>query len=355
MKKVLILTKTNWSEAPRIRHQLTRLLKRKGYQIVFVEKNAYKNFLIKSRKEEGIEFFGHAELIHHQLRYFKFIQRLNNFVVQFYLKKIIKRVQFDFIMNFSYEYSFLKKLAPGKKVITMIEDDFESQAKFGMTRQIKNQVAETCRMSDSVLTVSYPLMEKLKTYNSNVKMLFPWSERQYTEPPKTQDRATVLYFGYVHRLEWNVIEKLIKETDHKFRFVGPTAKSSDEKMIEHLKHTYSNFEYIPFSSIGDLKLDDVFCSILPYDPEIKSVQACTISNRAFNLLSLGLPLAYADLQYLIEAPESIITKNRSVEDYKKTLNFFRENFYAVQKDIETFLNSHYENDRWKILEEAINE
>ncbi|HSA83253.1 MAG TPA: hypothetical protein VLF20_00020 [Patescibacteria group bacterium] len=355
MEKVLILTKTNWNEAPRIRHQITRLLKRRGYQIVFVEKNSYKNFLIKNRIEEGIEFFAHAELIHHQLRYFKVIQWANNFVVQLYLRKILKRIEFDFIMNFSYDYSFLRKLAPGKKIITVIEDDFETQAKFGMTRQIRNQVAATCKMSDSVLTVSYPLMTKLKTYNANVKMLFPWSERVYTPPSRTVERNTVLYFGYVHRLEWNVIERLIKETSYNFRFVGPTAKSNDERMIEHLKRMYSNFEYIPYSSIADLKLEDVFCSILPYDPEIKSVQACTISNRAFNLLSLGLPLAYADLKYLIEAPETVITKSRSVEEYKMTLNFFKENFYDVQKDIETFLSSHYENDRWKILEEAINE
>jgi hypothetical protein len=186
-------------------------------------------------------------------------------------------------------------------------------------------------------------------------MLFPWSQRNYSSPKRVQERNTVLYFGFVHRLEWNIIEQLITTSEYNYRFVGPTAKSHDVKMVNHLKNTCSNFEYIPFSTVNDLKLDDVFCSILPYDPEIQSVQACTVSNRAFNLLSLGFPLAYADLHHLIEAPDTVIRKNRTVDEYKKSLEFFQKNFYEIQPDIENFLNSHYENDRWRILEEVINE
>jgi hypothetical protein len=354
MNRVLIVTRTNWNEPPRIRHQITRLLKAKGYQITYIEKNSYRNLFVKHRREEGIVFFAHAELIHHQLRYFPLIQAANNFVVKFYLRRILKELKFDFIMNFCYEYHFLKDLAPGKKIITMIEDDFESQAKFGMTRAIRNQIRKTCVNSDYVLTVSYPLMEKLKRHTANVRMLFPWSQKKYTRPQRSDNRNTVLYFGYIHRMEWNVVEQLISETSYKFRFVGPPAKRLDIKMIRFLKQTYLNFEYVPFSTLSDLKLDDVFCSILPYDPEIKSVQACTISNRAFNLLSCGLPLAYADLQALLEAPDTVIRKNRTVKEYKECLKFFNENFENVQGDIEAFLNHHYEGDRWKVLETTIN-
>lgn len=355
MKKLLILTKTNWNEPPRIRHQITRLFKDKGYHITYVEKNAYRNFFIRHRTEEGIDFFSHAELIHHQLRYHPIIQWANNLVVKFYLIKIMRQVKFDLIFNFCYDYSFLKQLSPGKKVITMIEDDFESQAKFGMTDQIRNQVKATCANSDVVLTVSYPLFDKLKTYNTNVKMLFPWSQSKYKSPSKSGERNTVLYFGFVHRLDWFIVEKLISSTKYQYRFIGPTARKNDVRMIDHLISTYTNFEYIQYSTVKELKLDDVFCSILPYDPKIKSVQACTISNRAFNLLSLGLPLAYADLHYLITAPDTVIRKNQSLEDYLATLKFFKANFYDLQGDIQSFLSRHYENDRWIVLEEAINE
>ncbi|HTH58188.1 MAG TPA: hypothetical protein VL728_19205 [Cyclobacteriaceae bacterium] len=353
MKKLLILTKTNWNEAPRIRHQITRLLKSKGFAITFIERNSYKNIFICQRREEGIQFYSHAELIHHQLRYFYPIQWANNLVVKFYLRKILKRVEFDLVFNFCYDYSFLRTLAPSKKIITMVEDDFESQAKFGMTKAIRDQVRRTCKNSDVVLTVSYPLFRKLREYNPNVRMFFPWSQKKYATPTPNGNRNVVLYFGYVHRMEWPTVERLVKETEYTYRFIGPTAKMKDDHMIAHLK-SFSNFEYIPYSSINQLKIDDVFCSILPYDPTIKSVQSCTVSNRAFNLLSLGLPLAYADLHELIEAPSTVITKNKTVDDYKKTLEQFHKNFYAAQSDIESFLNNHYEDDRWRILNEIIN-
>lgn len=355
MKKVLIITRTNWNEAPRIRHQITRMFKARGYQIAYIEKNSYRNVFIKHRYEEGIDFYAHAELIHHQLRYFPIIQKLNNAVVRFYLKRIVKKIEYDFVMNFCYEYSFLKKLMPNKKIVTMIEDDFESQAKFAMTAAIRNQVMKTCKNSDAVLTVSYPLLDKLRAYNDNVKMLFPWSQSQYAQPQVTAERNTVLYFGFVHRMEWRSVENLIRDTQYTYRFVGPPGKSHDVQMLNHLKSTYPNFEYIPYSSVNDLRTDDVFCSILPYDPTIKSVQACTISNRAFNLLSLGLPLVYADLHYLIKAPLTVIRKNKSLEEYKISLDYFKQNFYQVQDDIREFLSSNYENDRWNVLKATIDE
>lgn len=356
MKHVLILTKTNWNEPPRIRHQVARLFKKNGCQVTFIEKNTYKSFFIKRRKEDGITFFSHCELIHHQLRYLPIIQKLNNLVVQFYLKKICNQIEFDFIVNFNYDYSFLRRIAPDKKIITLINDDFEAQAKFGMQTQIRNQVKKTCKSSDFVLTVSYPLLKKLKSYTEDVQLFLPWSQKKYTSPKVfKQSRNTILYFGYVGRLDWATIESLVSSTKYTYRFIGPTTKDVDTNMIKKLVENFDNFKYVPFSKIEDLKLDDVFCSILPYDSNLESVQACTVSNRAFNLLSLGLPLAYADLKYLIEAPDTIIRKNKNVEDYTKTLELFHTNFYRIQDDIEAFLENHYENNRWKALEKIIND
>jgi len=293
MKSVLILTKTNWNEPPRIRHQVTRLLKKQGYQITFVERNSYKSIFIKKRVEENISFYSHSELIHHQLRKYPFIQKANNATVKFYLRKILKKIEFDFIINFCYDYSFLRELASNKKVITIINDDFEAQAKLGMEKQIRNQMQETCKNSDDVLTVSYPL---------------------YDKPP---DRAV------------------------------------DERKVPELLEKYSNFEHIQYSTLNDLELDDVFCSIVPYNPKKESVQACTVSNKAFNLLSAGLPLVYADLKHLIKAPKTVLQKNITLEDYMASLSYYHHNFYEVQSDIELFLNNHYELNRWKILKQII--
>ena len=353
MKTILLITKTNWSEPPRLRHQVAKLLIDKGFKVLFIEKNTYKSIFLKQRKEDNIHFFSHSEFIHHQLRYLPVIQSINNYIEIKYLKKIEKTQPFDLIINFCYDYHFLKNLFPEKKVVTIINDDFEEQAKFGMKAQIKNQLKKTSKNSDTVLTVSYPLYDKLSSYNSNVKLFLPWSGQKYKKPTESKDRRNVvLYFGFVSRLNWTVVHDLIKENRYKFRFVGPTVRKSDKmKIIELTK--FKNFEYISFASLNELDVSDVFCSILPYNTNIKSVQACTVSNRAFNLLSLGIPLVYSNLTNIIEAPKSIIRTNCSLEDYNVTFNYFHENFHKIQNDIEMFLENHYQETRWSILEELI--
>ncbi|QLE02362.1 hypothetical protein HX109_12645 [Galbibacter sp. BG1] len=354
MKSVLILTKTDWNEPPRIRHQISRLLKEKGYNVHYVEKSSYNSIIPKKRIEEGIKFYRHSELIHHQLRYTKLIQNLNNLVVKFYLKKILKNRDFDCILNFCYDYSFLKEIVKDTKIVTFINDDFEEQAKLGMRKQIKNQLRDTCYISNHIITVSYPLRSKLKCYNNNVTLLFPWSQYHYKVPNKESSRNTVLYFGFVGRINWDDVIKLVKSTEYHFRFVGPIIRKTDKSIIIDLANNNPNFEYIAYSNFEDLITDDVFCSILPYDKNIKSVQACTVSNRAFNLLSKGLPLVYSDLYNLIEAPSSVIRKNKSVEEYKDSLLFFKNNFNEIQPDIKDFLDDHYKNNRWDLLKKIIN-
>lgn len=355
MKKVLILTKTDWDEPPRIRHQVARLLKNHGYEITFVERNSYKNLFIKKRVEEGITFYGHSEFIHHQLRKYSFIQKANNTVVKFYLRKILKEIEYDFIINFCYDYPFLSKIADGKKVITIINDDFEAQAKLGMEKQIRNQMRETCQDSDHVLTVSYPLYDKLSEFKDNVTLFFPWSQNKYVKPDFTGQRNTVLYWGFVGRMDWPMIENIIKNSEHHYRFIGPQDRAIDKKMVPYLSENYPNFEYIPYSTFKGLNVDDVFCSIIPYNPKKESVQACTVSNKAFNLLSKGLPLVYADLKHLIQAPKTVMQKNRTLEEYQTAIDFYYKNFFEVQNDIESFLKEHYEEGRWNILERIIHE
>ena len=102
-----------------------------------------------------------------------------------------------------------------------------------------------------------------------------------------------------------------------------------------------------------MKTEDVFCSIIPYNPDKESVQACTISNKAFNLLSLGLPLVYADLKHLIKAPKEVMRKNTSLKEYIESMNYYHENFCEVQNHIELFLQQHYEEKRWNLLKKII--
>jgi hypothetical protein len=87
-------------------------------------------------------------------------------------------------------------------------------------------------------------------------------------------------------------------------------------------------------------------SILPYDPNDPMVPAITINNRAFDLLSRGLPLLYADLPGLLTAPEETIYRCATPEDYVSAFERAGARFAASQSTIQSFLSEHTADARY---------
>lgn len=340
-KNILIITRTIWEEPPRIRHQVTRLLNKNNFNITYVEifgkglKNA-------SREEEGMQFIRIAELIPMELRPFSWIENFNNYFVRKILKKHLTGQKIDLVINFNYNFTFIPKLFPHQKLITIINDDFYVKVKKWMRPITKKQLEKTCSISNTVLTVSYPLFDQLLPYNKNTKLFFPWSEKEYAFPSKIKKRNIILYFGYISRIDWEIVRALV-EGGYKLRFVGPVPKKS--KKIVNKFQQYPNIEFLPSTSFKDLNTDDVFCSIAPYDLSIKSIHAATVSNRSFKLLAKGIPLVFPNMKALIKAPNTIIKKYHNYKTLTKNLAFFQQHFYNIQGDIEDFVGNHTEKNR----------
>ena len=169
MSRFLIFTKTNWDEPPRLRHQLAKLLLSDGHEIVFFEKPAY--ILGKRSKnktsEKKIKFLRYRQLIHHKLRLIPLLHSLNAGFEKAQINMLRKDNQFnikDIIINFNYEYFFLRSLFPENKIITIINDDFWSSALFQYEKPLRWALKKTCLSSDAVLTVSKPLSEQLSEF-----------------------------------------------------------------------------------------------------------------------------------------------------------------------------------------------
>lgn len=256
------------------------------------------------------------------------------------------------IINFNYDYDFLKDLFPNKKVVTIINDDFIAQAKFWMKDSVRMQLKNTCKESDIVFTVSYPLQKLIKELGVNAHIFFPWAEQKYISPNKINtQRDTVLFWGYIdHRIDWGIVEYLI-EQNVKLRFIG-NIESRVQGNILKLKK-YKNFEVLSARPIEKVLFDDICCSILPYDLNVSGVKAISISNRAFQLLSYGIPLIYSELPYLIDVSERVIKKCEMNEDYLEAIEFFILNFELSQIDIKNFLKDNYSHNRYEYLFQKI--
>jgi len=180
--RIAFFTRTSWNEMPRIRHQLTKLLTANNHHVTFFEK-ANSSSASPKVISENLTIVTLPEIIHHQLRPLRSIGNAANIFPKNFIRKYYSSRKLpDVIVNFNYDFSFLKKIFSGIPLITFINDDFIAQAKPWMKKMIAERLAETCSVSDAVLTVSYPLLKQVLKHNPNSHLFFPWAEKEYAEP-----------------------------------------------------------------------------------------------------------------------------------------------------------------------------
>ena len=347
--KVLVVSRTAWSEAPRLRHQLSRLLRDIGYEIYYVQL-IFGSKLHTECSEEGINVYTVCERLHHQLKPFKFLQDFDSARISKAFIRILPVYDFRFIVNFNYDNDFTFSLFPKVPAITVINDDFYGMAKPWMRQRVLISLAKTVSKSKMNLSVSYSLDRQLKQLSPFTELFLPWTDTNYRKPKSIRKRDVVLYYGFVSRLNMKLVGDLCN-SGIKLRFVGPIQGNGWE-----LKEKYGkllNVEFLNETKLTNLDLSDVCCSIALYDARLESVQAITASNRMFQLLASGIPLIYPSLPNLILAPDQVIRKCTSTSDFLNAISYFKVNFDLVQPMIELFLIDHTKVKRIQFIERII--
>ncbi|MBM3206714.1 MAG: glycosyltransferase family 4 protein [Candidatus Staskawiczbacteria bacterium] len=347
---ILVVSRTPWYEAPRIRHHLSRLLRDSGYEIYYLE-TVFGKKPISEVVEKGININRIKERIHHQLRLFNLIDILNDTSVKNQIKKIKYEIKFVAVINFNYDYHFIRGMFDAP-FISVINDDFVASAIPLMKSKIRYKLTLTCKKSDSVLSVSYYLDRSLKILSDKAQLLLPWSLKSYTRPEINRRRNVVLYFGFISRIDTKILDKLC-EKNFRIRFVGPI--SGNGLRVKKQYQSYDNIEFLSSRPLSEVNLEDVCCSIALYDLTLKENIAITASNRMFQLLSEGIPLVYPNMPYLIEAPSTVITRCSSLDEYPIAINYFKTNFDVIQDDIRLFLQEHTLEKRSIFINNLINQ
>ncbi len=336
-KAAIVFSRTAWSEPPRIRHQITNMLLDLGYEIFYVET------LFHQKKTKNINLGPNhkivviRELFHHQLKICSLLSFLNKMFIKMQIASL-RKVSVELIINFNYDFYYLNEIFPKSNLITILNDDFVSMAKPWMKKESTRLLKKTCQSSNKILSVSIPIHNNAYSFSKNAILFLPWADLNYQKPLMQKSRNVVLYFGYVSRLDLKLVDFICK-SGVKIRFVGPL--EGNGFVVKERYSKKANIEFIgPINNLNDIYLDDVCCSVALYDKNDESNLAITASNRMFRLLSLGIPLVYPSMPFLIEAPSNVIKKCDLAEDFIKAFNYFSNNFDLVQSEIEYFLHSH---------------
>jgi hypothetical protein len=306
--RFILFTKTAASEPPRLRHQLARLLAAAGHDVIFFQKPRYPWQAARAAHAEGrIRFEQHSEALHHKLRLNTLLRGINAAWVTKSLSRAAARLGFgdaDVVVNFNYDYCFLRQLFPRNRIITIINDDYLARALFGHVQPLETALRLTCQSSDRVLTVSAPLQRQLARFCAP-ELFLPWADQPYRAPAVGAVRDTLLFWGFLNRkIDFVFVSALAaalaaSASGIRLLFVGPV--ESHQREVDALR-AIPGVELRPSSSLDALPLERVFGGFIPYrggDPELDAI---TWPNKALPLLSRGLPLVIRGMPEFFAAP-----------------------------------------------------
>lgn len=352
-KNYIFFSKTNWNEIPRIRHQLANMLRQFGCNVFFFQKPFFlwnsKARNTVNRIDESLVLLKTKQLIHHQLRFFKISQLINAHYEKKQITDIFNNLFLDdfVVINFNYDYFFLRDIFINNKIVTIINDDFVAQSKFFNGVHVIDSLSKTCRSSNLVLAVSEPLLKQLSSW-CIPKLFLPWSDRLYAPSTSLRNKDSVLLWGNIDdRLDLDLIENsAAAKPKVNFFIFGPRSKKTNAYLFNLINRT-SNIFAFNSTKLDEMELDRFFCAIIPYKKNIKDIEAVSLSNKSLQLMARGLPLVVHGMPHFYE--HVAIFKSFCQSDFLRGIDFCQSNYKSLQSEIKEFVNTNQITDRFNLF------
>jgi len=329
-----------------------------GHEIHFFQKRKLGRRARTEKLSDRLTIHTGSHLLHHQLKIFPFL----NAIDAAYLKRIIRNQidvrDDDVILNFCYDFYFLRDLYSGNTMIHIVNDDYVSAAIRPHKRSAKKLLHISAEAADhnlvtsyANLQTSYSIRDQIDRKNAAVSLFLPWARHRYEKPLARAAREEILYWGFINdRIDR---EKVIAIMDAglKINFVGMVTRSRvTDQILGHVNAVYRGIH--PLEDIPDV-VERCACALMAYDKSYPYNSSLTMGNRGFELLSFGLPLLFCDLPHLLPAPEGVIYRCELVEDYRTSFAKAQKIFDQIQPTIEAFLAEHYVESRYAMLLDTV--
>lgn len=357
MKNYIFFSKSNWNETPRLRHQMAGMFRAFGDSVTFFQKPTYIWQKEKSNFFEVVEtdlnLVRTQHLIHHQLRITEPLRILNSIFEKSSIRSVIKDRDFEksIIVNFNYDYFFLRDIFPVQKIVTVINDDFVAQAKLFNGAHVAESLKRTCLSSDLVLVVSYPLAKQISNW-CDPKLFLPWADSQYSPPSAAGDKDSVLLWAHIDgRIDFSLLkDAAINRPEIKFFVVGP--QTSEAKLeLSALAKSASNFVILEPAKLDQLPLDRFFCAVIPYKKNIGDIEAVTMSNKSLQLMARGMPLVTHGMPSFYE--HKAIIKSNTSNEFMEGLDFCKNNYTDLQFSIATLIDENQLKNRFEYFNKLL--
>tara|TARA_R110001592_G_scaffold45986_2_gene146681 strand:- start:10482 stop:11633 length:1152 start_codon:yes stop_codon:yes gene_type:complete len=326
----VVLTVSNWDEAPRMRHAVTNQLVRK-FNVLYVQLFQKKG--VKRRQEKindnliivqaGFGFPGIGRIF----KYLPILHGAYNKLIAKQIRRKIKSVtstNSSILINFQYDFPEINAVDIFTRKIYYCNDDFVNQdvnsSKAEVARKDDLQ-ARVVKGSTEVITVSYPLQEQFAKYGKKTHVILSGHNfdlnisRNFAV--SKDEIIKVCYLGFLNSgiaIDW--LKYILENNKIYLTVIGPIEVPGFREFIEQA----SNAKHIEFLTGNNLQFEMLKHDVLlmPYSSPVANA-VTTVPAKLFQYLAVGKPIVSSSLQNLISLPDGFVYKSESKESFLKNI------------------------------------
>lgn len=351
--RIFIFTMTRWDEQPRLRHQVAKLLADAGEEVHFFQGSRYpwKKAAVDDdiKISDNLHVHRAVHIIHAHLRVHPLLISMDGAAERLSIRKIIggNPRSTDVVINFNYDFYFLRKIFQDNIILTIINDDFIAQAKFFQGSHVRESLKNTCAISDAVLAVSYPLIDQLQNW-CKPTLFLPWADVKYQAPKISAPlKDAVLLWAYIDiRIDFNLLREVAKALPaSEFHVYGNRFFRIESEVEKCLASP--NIIFRPASRLDDIDISRYYAAVIPYKSGVADIEAVTLSNKSFQLLARGLPLVTSGMPHFFQ--HASICNTVSIKSFVDALKQFQISFWELQPLIENLVGENMPATRYEQL------
>lgn len=311
----LFITRTNWDEPPRARHQLARSLA-KTHNVIFVCLNTTgKPGISITNPEKNITLISPSWWINGKIT--MRIPIINELYQNWLFKILMSRYRNCHVINFDVTAASLDRYF--KNFVYYCGDNFlttnRSKSRFVslywyLTQKMVAQKADFCT------GVSKFIQKKLAQYNKKSYLLLtgaiPVPLTDVISAENKNEEKNIVYVGWLTKLNIHWVTELSNNRNYRIFLIGPFIKKHVKyfKGIDNIKITgeKTGDELNPYLIPADV-------CIAPYINSKDTEEVYTMPNKFWLYLSFGKPIVTLRIRNLTDLPDKFVYQSKDLPEF----------------------------------------
>jgi hypothetical protein len=247
----------------------------------------------------------------------------------------------DVIVNFNYDYYFLRKVFPDTPQILVVNDNHWT-APGGLSRNYQVwALRRTLVESDLCIAVSSSLVRQTSGL-CETELFQPWADEPYAPVTHRAPPDTLLYWGFINdRIDWAFLSALSQELgvsspETRIMLVGPLQCSRRQLAV---LHRCTNIELQGASRLSDIDLSRVLAGLIPYRLGDAHADEIEVPNKLFSLIARGLPILITGMPNHI-SPPFVFRLDAPGASILETIAHVRKHATGLQSAIRQFVEAN---------------